>query len=230
MTDDERFEQLAASYLRQAIVSNLTSTRANLELDDLLLKYDPSPSVILRTLATTFIVWIRDTVTARADSTSAASVMMTGVKKGFLQFWKAILELHVKDVNDQYHFLNEVERTLDGDNNDMAPIIDNYHRILVMLFKHDIVDAYAVSHWWHSKSSDGFVSNAVAIRLRDRTRMFVEWLDQDDDSDGDGASSNTVIQGEDEGSDDYMDERGPEDNMAGVNGKYCAYQLPAWRL
>lgn len=234
LTDDERFEQLAASYLRQAIVSNLTSARANLELDDLLLKYDPSPPVILRTLATTFIVWIRDMVTARVDSASAASLMTTGVQTGFLQFWKAILEQHVQDDIDQYQFLSEAERTLDRDNKEMAPIIDNYHRLLVMLYKYDIVDTDAVSNWWHSKSNDGFVSNTVAIRLRDVTRKFVEWMNQDDESedddgeeedDDDGASSDTVIQGDDEGFDYDMDETRLVDDMLDDDRKYCACQF-----
>ncbi|ORY95731.1 hypothetical protein BCR43DRAFT_564545 [Syncephalastrum racemosum] len=174
---EEQFEELAASYLRQALISNLTSARANLELDDLVLKYDPSPDVLLRTLAGTFILWI-DGLLAGADS---AKAMLGQVQGEFLRFWKSILETHVHDDADQVHFLNEAERTLSRDDaRAVTALADNFHQLLVMLYKYDIVDSDAVSHWWHTHHAKDSAGR-LAQRLRQVTRKFVEWVDEDEE-------------------------------------------------
>ncbi|KAI9245849.1 hypothetical protein BDA99DRAFT_543500 [Phascolomyces articulosus] len=177
ISDDEKFEQLATSYLHQAMISKLTSARANLELDDLMLKYDPSPAVVLRMLATSFVVWVNNVV-SNEDEHNAVKALANGVTEGFLNFWKAILEKHVHDDDDQCQFLNEAERILDHNKqqqNDqvikvtsitMDGLVDNFHRLLVMLYKYDIVDGEAITRWWNSvvENKD---DQQIGCRLRD---------------------------------------------------------------
>ncbi|KAG2220629.1 hypothetical protein INT45_014059, partial [Circinella minor] len=201
-TDDEKFEQLATSYLHQAIISKLTSARANLELDDLMLKYDPSPAVVLRMLATSFVIWVKNVVSNDHDK-NAVKALSTGVTEGFLGFWKAILEKHVHDDDDQCQFLNEAERILDKDEDDKKveeddvdmdskqALVDNFHRLLVMLYKYDIVDGEAITRWWHSivgeeeNEEQGKKNDQIAFRLRGVTKAFTQWLNEDEESDDD---------------------------------------------
>lgn len=186
LTDNERFESLAGSYLHQAIISKLTSARANLELDDLMLKYDPSPAVVLRTLATSFVAWIGNVVNNSNNDESIAKLWALAVTDGFLAFWKAILQKHVHDEADQTQFLNEAELLLNRQNAaGSSLLVDNYHRLLIMLYKYDIVDGDAISTWWHATTTTSNSQEDVAHRLRGVTRSFTEWLDEDDEDDED---------------------------------------------
>ncbi|KAI8369616.1 uncharacterized protein BYT42DRAFT_585097 [Radiomyces spectabilis] len=189
-TNVDRFKDLAASYLRQALISNLTSARANLELDDLMLKYDPSPSMILHTLADSFIVWINDTV-SDTNSAAAAKLIVTRVREGFLQFWKAILERHIRGDEEQYQFLNEAERAIYSESKGTTSLVENFHRLLVMLYKYDIVDGDAVITWWHERLAD-VTNEKLGNKLRDVTRKFVEWVDEEEDDDEDDDTMSDV--------------------------------------
>lgn len=199
---DDQFEDLAVSYLRQALVSNLTSARANLEFDDLMLKYDPSPDRILGTLVDAFLGWLCDTIqsthpttttttTTAEDDQAVARLITTHIQDVFLHFWKAILERYVHSYDDQYQFLHQTECRLQQDATTCQQyIIQNFHRLLVMFYKYDIVDGDAVTSWWHTLPSNRLLStdqqDCVTDRLRDVTRKFVEWIDEDDDDDNDG--------------------------------------------
>ncbi|KAI8093457.1 uncharacterized protein BX664DRAFT_357904 [Halteromyces radiatus] len=222
---EEEFEDLAISYLRQALVSNLTSARANLEFDDLMLKYDPSPDRVLKTLADAFLGWIRDTIHTSTPTSSSidndteldqdrslsvARLMTTQIQDVFIHFWKAILERYVHNDEDQYQFLHQAERILlrllhqgtqpDQTYQESQYIVQNFHRLLVMLYKYDIVDGDAVTTWWHTLPSPATFENnndhdllqldLVADQLRNVTRKFVEWVDDDDDEEDDDDNDN----------------------------------------
>lgn len=209
ISDDEQFEQLARSYLRQAMVSKLTSARANLELDDLMLKYDPSPSTLLRTLADAFIVWINDVIAAAPGSLTTSEIIKSKVQEGFLQFWKAILAQHVQDDQDQYQFLNEAERTLNRHGvKSASALINNFHWLLVMLYRFDIVDGDAISSWWHNSKTG---TEPVAVSLRTVTRKFVEWMDsEEEEGNNDGDDDDDVV-GPDESDNDTVIEQDDDD-------------------
>ncbi|KAI7862910.1 hypothetical protein BDF14DRAFT_1454800 [Spinellus fusiger] len=183
-SDEAKFECLASSHLRQAFVSRLTSARANLELDDLMIKYDPSHPVILRSLASTFIGWLLETVQrANVDTEGTAKLINTRIQTDFLQFWKAILERHIHEEDQQYQFLQQTENTLTASNSKV--VIDNFHRLLVMLYKYDIVEAEAITTWWHAQRPE---TEAIASKLRNVSQKFVEWIDSSDDSDSEDMS------------------------------------------
>ncbi|KAI8149135.1 hypothetical protein BJV82DRAFT_590785 [Fennellomyces sp. T-0311] len=230
-SDDEKFEQLATSYLQQAILSKLTSARANLELDDLMLKYDPSPAVVLRMLASSFVIWVNNVVTP--DSTNVVKQLANDVTEGFLSFWKAILEKHVHDDADQYQFLNEAERILDTH----SLIVENFHRLLIMLYKYDIIDGDAITHWWHENTQD-----AVARRLRSVTQSFAQWLDEDEedeDEDDDNMTDDMAEEDKDHHEDDdheieleissdsdtVIDQGDTLSNLLEEDRQYCACQF-----
>ncbi|CAO3592689.1 unnamed protein product [Absidia cylindrospora] len=232
------FEELAVSYLRQALISNLTSARANLEFDDLMLKHDPSPARVLRTLADAFLGWICEMIhnsTATLSSsatpctttteetnekaTCVARLMTTQVQDVFLHFWKNILERHVHNDEDQYQFLHQAECMLHHHKQQQQQydeshyIVQNFHRLLVMLYKHDIVDGDAVVHWWHHLPESRLLVNDddngdVADQLRNVTRKFVEWVDEeeeeddDDDNDEDLFANNNNSNNDDDNDDD----------------------------
>lgn len=255
-TGDDQFEGLGVSYLRQALMSNLTSARANLEFDDLMLKYDPSPDRVLRTLADAFLGWLRDIIHTstpplaspstnnndnkteeQEKATCVARLMTTRVQDVFLHFWKAILERYVHNAEDQYQFLLQAERMLqlhhnqgdDATNQDFQYIVQNFHRLLVMFYKYDIIDGDAVTTWWHNTpallANNGdatttmttttttatdrlYQHDVVTDQLRVVTRKFVEWVDDDDDDDDDDD--------EDDDGDDYDDDDNIVDDYDGT--------------
>ncbi|KAI8063774.1 hypothetical protein BC940DRAFT_306826 [Gongronella butleri] len=186
------FTELARSYIRQALVSNLTSARTNLELDDLLLKYDPSPDVVLRTLSTAFLEWVEEAAGKQPLQASFPTIQDT-----FLHFWKTVLEHHVHSDDDEFVFLQAIELFLQQ--HPIPALVPEFHRILIMLYKYDIVDDDAVSHWWHSNANSPSTSSAssvhgdeddeiekdISLQLRKVTQKFVEWVDANNDSDDD---------------------------------------------
>ncbi|KAI9320996.1 hypothetical protein BX666DRAFT_1913480 [Dichotomocladium elegans] len=246
LTDNQRFEQLAASYLHQAILSKLTSARANLELDDLMLKYDPSPAVVLKTLANAFIAWIDNTIASSKHGTFK-EIWTSSVIGGFLAFWKAILGKHIHDEDDMAQFLNEAEhyclqQRCDRSQDKETPkaLVENYQSFLILLYKYDIVDAEAISAWWRVTDHSGL----VADRLRDVTSSFIKWLEEDEDEEddenddddddddddedvdekADNSDSDTVIDYVDDGESVREDNRAL-DNMLEGDRKYCVCQF-----
>ncbi|ORX58873.1 hypothetical protein DM01DRAFT_1381518 [Hesseltinella vesiculosa] len=183
-----RFTELASSYIRQALLSNLTSARTNLELDDLMLKYDPSPDVVLRTLSSTFVEWLEEAAQQKPLQSS-----FPAIQERFLRFWKTLLEHHVHNDDDEYVFLQSIEQLLLQ--HPIQPLVHEFHRLLIMLYKYDIVDNDAVLHWWHSSDPD---HDTIAHQLRHVTQKFVEWVDEnntdsDDDIDDDAMSEDDSV-------------------------------------
>ncbi|CAO3609975.1 unnamed protein product [Cunninghamella echinulata] len=264
----EQFEVLAESYLRQALISNLTSARTNLELDDLILKYDPSPERILKTLADTFLGWICDTIHNTSANTTASllpslpssscissctsslcpststtatttttttsmdhhetpttisinKLFTTEIQSIFLRFWKNVFEQHVHNDLDQYQFLQQVEKKLtlhlqqqdhDQYQNEFQSIIHHFQTLLIMLYKHDILEGEAITLWWHTNDQQQQNNTDVGNQLRNTTRKFVEWVDETEEDEDDDDNDIEDDEDDDEDDDDEDDEDNEDDD------------------
>lgn len=184
LDDEEQFESVASSFLQQALLSGLTSARVNLELDDMTIKYDPSPRTILRTVTTTFVTWMGQRLQV-TESEQARKVMVEVIQKIFLDFWKVVLQQHIRTEHDQLEFLFVAEEhMLQGKVPNLEHLTDQYQRLLLILYKYDIVDGDALLAWWRGAASDAKLSQAI----RETAQKFITWMEQDehdidDDSD-----------------------------------------------
>lgn len=185
LDDEEQFESVASSFLQQALLSGLTSARVNLELDDMTIKYDPSPRTILRTVTTTFVTWMGQRLQV-TESEQARKVMVEVIQKVFLDFWKVVLQQHIRTEHDQLEFLFVAEEhMLQGKVPNHEHLAEQYQRLLLILYKYDIVDGDALLAWWRGAASDAKLSQSI----RETAQKFITWMEQDevdmDDDDSD---------------------------------------------
>jgi hypothetical protein len=176
LNDEERFENAASSFLQQALLSGLTSARVNLELDDMTIKYDPSPRTILRTVTTTFVTWMGQRLQV-TESEQAGKVMVDVIQKVFLDFWKVVLQQYIRTEHDQLEFLFVAEEhMLQGKVPNQEYLAEQYQRLLLILYKYDIVDGDALLAWWRGSAGDTELSHSI----RETAQKFITWMEQDE--------------------------------------------------
>lgn len=214
LDDEERFEAVASSFLQQALLSGLTSARVNLELDDMTIKYDPSPRTILRTLTTTFVTWMGQRLQVN-ESEQARQVMVDVIQKVFIDFWKVVLQQHIRTEHDQLEFLFVAEEhMLQGKVPNQERLAEQYQRLLLILYKYDIVDGDALLTWWRGSASDAELSHSI----RETAQKFITWMEQDeadmDDDDSDEDDEDDEEEDDDDDDDEHHNhdkERYPEE-------------------
>lgn len=191
----QSFEEVAISYIHQAILSKLSSARVRLELDDLIIKYDPTPEAISAALASAFLHWVSSSLSLMDKSQTAAKVFATKIQSGITDFWEAILQYYAAEEECQLQLLKQIELILtDADKLKFSGIIiSHFDRLILMLYKYHVVDDDAVIAWWKDPASD-----TVSQQIRSVTTRFVEWVQEDDEESEQG-------DGEDDSDDDNDD-------------------------
>lgn len=206
LDDEELFENSASSYLQQALTSGLTSARVNLELDDMIIKYDPSPRTILRTVTTTFVTWLGERLQV-SEKDQARKIMIDVIQKVFIDYWKVILQQYIRTEHDQLEFLFVAEEhMLQGDVPNRERLAEQYQRLLLILYKYDIVDEEALLSWWRGSTNDAELSQSI----RDTAQKFIEWMEHDeedtDEEDGEDEEDNAKEDTDDKHT-DYIDDQ-----------------------
>ncbi|CAO0796290.1 unnamed protein product [Mucor circinelloides] len=176
------FDQVAASYIHQAILSKLSSARVRLEFDDLILKHEPSSDTIASVLAHSFVQWMCSLLVkfvdkSAAQPTTATKVFTTKIQAGIVEFWESILQYYTADDESQIQLLSHIETELDHATSATA-IVDHFDRLILMLYKYHVVDDEAVIAWWQHP-----FKNDVSNKIRKITTKFVNWVQDEDDSD-----------------------------------------------
>ncbi|GAN01627.1 hypothetical protein MAM1_0010d01061 [Mucor ambiguus] len=176
------FDQVAASYIHQAILSKLSSARVRLEFDDLILKHEPSSDTIASVLAHSFVQWMCSLLVKFVDKsaappTTATKVFTTQIQTGIVEFWESILQYYTTDDESQIQLLNHIETELDHVASSTA-IVDHFDRLILMLYKYHVVDDEAVIAWWQHP-----FKNDVSTKIRKITTKFVDWVQDEDESD-----------------------------------------------
>ncbi|KAI8647619.1 hypothetical protein BD408DRAFT_102875 [Parasitella parasitica] len=176
------FDQVAASYIHQAILSKLSSARVRLEFDDLIVKHEPSSDTIASVLAHSFVQWMCSLLVkfvdkSAAQPTTATKVFTTKIQTGIVEFWESILQHYTTDDESQIQFLNHIETELNHTASAVA-IADHFDRLILLLYKYHVVDDEAVVSWWQHP-----FKNDVSNKIRKITTKFVDWVQDEDDSD-----------------------------------------------
>jgi hypothetical protein len=199
--EQEPFDHVAMSYIHQAMLSKLSSARVRLELDDLICKYEPTSDTITSVLANAFVSWICSLLAKFVDKTaSATKVFTTRIQTGIVEFWESILQHYTPDDESQLQLLNHIEDELNHVESGKA-IADHFDRLILMLYKYDVVDDEAVVSWWQKP-----FDNEVSKKIRKITTRFVEWVQHEDDDEGDDDD-------DDDDEDDEEDEDSDDDEV-----------------
>lgn len=159
--------------VKQAILSKLSSARARLELDDLVIKYDAQDEVVSAMLGRTFIQWISGFLDFGGFTPGTFNSYMSEAEADITKFWVNFLQHYLETEENQVLFLKSIELTvLEADKIQFPGLItSNYERLMFTIYKHDIVTGDAVIGWWSNSGS----------KVRGVTRKFAEWLEDDED-------------------------------------------------
>jgi hypothetical protein len=236
--ETEPFEELVPSYIHQALLSKLSSARVRLELDDLIVKYEASPDLIFRALAKSFIDWVGSVLKQQSAEMSPSKLFMTKIQSGIAGFWQEILSYFAHDNDGQYNLLHDIEENIEIDQDEpvtMATtattetaatttswrkmIADHFDHLVLMLYKHHIIDDEAVVSWWNKP-----LNNTISKKIRNITHRFVEWIEdseeeddsEDDDSEDDqqdDQENDHPQQDEEEDEEDYVDDFDEEEDF-----------------
>ncbi|KAI8971837.1 hypothetical protein BDF20DRAFT_838117 [Mycotypha africana] len=173
----EPFETVAPSYIHQALLSKLSSTRVRLEIDELILKYEPTADMITQVLAISFVQWLHALLSKNVDINATppvtpAKVFSTKIQNGIAGFWQSILQLYTSEEESQLLFLNHLDNAVNG----KLTIVENFDRLVFMLYKYNVIDDDAALDWWHHPSD-----NDTSMKIRQVTHKFAEWLEEEDE-------------------------------------------------
>ncbi|KAI8375611.1 hypothetical protein EDC96DRAFT_495908 [Choanephora cucurbitarum] len=184
--EEESFEEVACSYLQQAMLSRLSSARVRLELDDLICKYEPSSATLIDALTDAFVRWIGSLI-QKNQKMSVPKLFTTQVQEGIAEFWESVFQHYLMDDHSQQQLLFQIETTL-ANLSFGAIVADHFDRLVLLLFKHLVIDDDALIGWWQHPLDDD-----VSRQIRKITTRFVEWVQEDEESDEDEEEDDDVF-------------------------------------
>lgn len=198
------FEPTATSYIHQAMISKLSSTRVRLELDDLILKYEPSCEDIVRVLSFSFVDWVSSLLVkfvnkSGPEPVSATKVFTSHIQNGIVEFWESLLQYYTSEEDCQIDLLNRIEHDIDIIPSGTA-IGDHFDRLVLMLYKYHVIDDDAVISWWQNP-----LDNENSRKIRKITTRFVEWVQDEDEEDDDEDEDDSDQEGDNDDEDDDDD-------------------------
>lgn len=211
------FDQIAVSYIHQAILSKLSSARVRLEFDDLILKHEPSSDTIASVLAHSFVQWMCSLLVkfvnkSAAEPITATKIFTTKIQTGIIEFWESILQYYTTNDESQVQLLKHIETELDHVASANA-IVDHFDRLILMLYKYHVVDDEAVIAWWQHP-----FKNDVSKKIRKITTKFVDWVQDEDDSDEEEEDDDEEMECDDDDDvDDYNFDDEEEDDDEGFS-------------
>lgn len=176
--DLEAFEEAASSYIRQAIVAKLSSARVRLDFDDLIVKHEPTNDTIMAVLADAFVYWLYTQWTKFVDTMSPQKIFQNEIQPGIDFFWKSILQCYTVDEDCQISLLHHIEEKVKLVGCD--PLVNHFDRIIIFLYKYEVIEEDAVVEWHASPVNDEQSRN---IRLV--SKHFIEYIEEDSEDDDD---------------------------------------------
>ncbi|RUS26895.1 hypothetical protein BC938DRAFT_483977 [Jimgerdemannia flammicorona] len=156
------FAALATSHLKQALVSGLNSASTNLCLDDLVMKYEPSTDDVVRVLAEAFVDWAVDKVSSLSSTSTPIAKQphrmdpaTAALQESVARYWRVVMQNFVHSEDDMQCLLTGLEARVGALVREGKPGVDEfarqYQRVLVLLYKYDVIEGDAVVEWWHRK-------------------------------------------------------------------------------
>ncbi|KAI8349383.1 hypothetical protein B0O80DRAFT_460555 [Mortierella sp. GBAus27b] len=194
---NETFETMAQRTLCQAIRSKFTVAQAQLQLEELVLKFGACIEQVVDVMAKEVSSWWETERLATGGPTSGGwgpgtVVIENGmnervspkvaIEKRMESFFGPLLLHFVTSLSEQRMLLQKLEEHANED----ARWLKNHNTVLVALYKYDVVEAEVVVEWWKTLEEPQRVFGHGGNNLRSLNSKFVAWLEDDeDDSDTD---------------------------------------------
>ncbi|KAG0365447.1 hypothetical protein BGZ54_006524 [Gamsiella multidivaricata] len=190
----ETFESMAQKAMLQATQSKFTVAQTQLQLEELVLKFDARPEqtadVIAKEVSRWWEAervatggpfaggWGHETVIISKETGERVSPKVA-VERQVESFFGPLLLQFVTTLSEQRVLLDKLGECARAD----PQSLKNHNAVLVALYKYDVVEAEAVLEWWHSLEEPQGVFGHGGNNLRSLNSKFVAWLeDEEDDS------------------------------------------------
>ncbi|KAF8940329.1 hypothetical protein BGZ58_006976 [Dissophora ornata] len=207
---NETFETMSQKALFNAIQSKFTVAQAQLQLEELVLKFDARLERTVDVIAKEVSRWweaerlatggpisggwgLEDVVISKeADERISPKIM---VEKRVESFFGPLLLQFVASLSEQRTLLDRLGEYARAD----PRWLKNHNAVLVALYKYDVVEAEAVLEWWQALEEPQGVFGHGGNNLRSLNSRFVAWLeDEEDESESEDDESEDETEEEDE--------------------------------
>ncbi|KAF9931887.1 hypothetical protein BGZ65_004680 [Modicella reniformis] len=217
---NETFETMAQKTLFHAVQSKFTVAQAQLQLEELVLKFDARLEQTVDVIAKVISRWWETERLTTGGSISGGWGQETVISNN-----------NKKTNNERVHPKVAIEKRVESFfgpllwrpflNKDHANTdprwLKNHNPMLVALYKYDVVDTEAVLEWWQALEEEEEEEPQGGVfgggnNLRSLNSKFAEWL-EDDDDDEDDSDSEDCCSDEDEDEDEEDDMEQDEDDV-----------------
>ncbi|KAF9100691.1 hypothetical protein BGX29_006367 [Mortierella sp. GBA35] len=231
---NETFESMAQKVLVQAIHSRFTVAQAQLQIEELIVKYEAPFDKAVEALTQGILRWWEtermatggsvsggwgvDPVVINKESGEQASPKVA-VEKRIESFFGPLLLQFVASIAEQKMLLEKLGEQAQAESE--GRWLRNHNAILVALYKYDVLDGEAVLEWWRTLEEPQGVFGHGGNNLRSLNSRFVAWLEDEDDEsdsesedeeeDSDSDSSCSEFESSDSEDDDNDDDDDEED-------------------
>ncbi|KAG0096186.1 hypothetical protein BGZ93_004891 [Podila epicladia] len=203
---NETYESMAQKCVRHAVRSRFSAAQTHLQLDELIIKYDPRPEETMAAISHELVRWWETERISTGGPAAIGGIFGNGpvvmketgeqvvpkvaVETRFQRFFAPLLLHYVASHNEQKTLLDILGHEVQTQGQRDAKLLRNHNGQLMALYKFDVVEAEAIVEWWQ-----GLVLPANAFgpgdNLRSLNSRFVAWLeDEEDDSDDEEDSAN----------------------------------------
>ncbi|KAF8941477.1 hypothetical protein BGZ47_007368 [Haplosporangium gracile] len=193
----ETFDSMVQKALLQAIHSRLSVAQAQLQIEELVLKYDVSLDKTVETITKGMLRWWEAERLATGGSASGGfgtnaivinketgerAIPKVAIEKRIESFFGPLLLQFVASIDEQKTLLETLGQQAQAEPE--GRWLRNHNGILVALYKYDVLDGEAVLEWWRALEEPQGVFGHGGNNLRSLNSRFAAWLeDEDEESD-----------------------------------------------
>ncbi|KAF9141444.1 hypothetical protein BGX30_004792 [Mortierella sp. GBA39] len=229
---NETFDSMVQKSLLHAIHSGLTVAQAQLQIEELVLKYDVPLEKTVEAIIQGILRWWESERMATGGPASGGfgtdavvinketgeqAVPKVAIEKRIESFFGPLLLQFVASIGEQKMLLENLGQYAQAEPE--GRWLRNHNGILVALYKYDVLDGEAVLEWWRALEEPQGVFGHGGNNLRSLNSRFAAWLededeesdsegevDEDDDTDEDSDSDSSCSEFESDSEDDDNDD------------------------
>ncbi|KAF9538823.1 hypothetical protein EC957_006171 [Mortierella hygrophila] len=229
---NETFDSMAQKSLLHAIHSGLSVAQAQLQIEELVLKYDVPVEKTVEAIIQGMLRWWESERMATGGPASGGfgtdavvinketgeqAIPKVAIEKRIESFFGPLLLQFVASIGEQKMLLETLGQHAQAEPE--GRWLRNHNGILVALYKYDVLDGEAVLEWWRALEEPQGVFGHGGNNLRSLNSRFAAWLededeesdsesegDEDDDTDEDSDSDSSCSEFESDSEDDDNDD------------------------
>jgi len=161
---DETYESMAQKCLRHAVRSRFTAAQTHLQLDELIIKYDPRPEQTVSAISHELVRWWETERISTGGPAAIGGIFGSGqivmketgeqvvpkvaVETRFQRFFAPLLLHYVASHAEQKALLDALGHEVQTQGQQDAKLLRNHNGQLMALYKFDVVEAEAIVEWW----------------------------------------------------------------------------------